>query len=481
VPVEEDPVEETEQPRRAASAEFVVDAEVGSEAALRAAMDPATQSLADALRLSFRLLQLVIFVLVILFFASGLQTVDEGESGVMVRWGKIVPVAGQESLEPGLHFSGWPYPDRRIHHFDADNLSTATRSLYWPNLGGFDSIETAAAAATVTAVRPHPQGLHGYVLARGGDMGHIRVSAQYQIAQPARFVERMPINMAEKLVQLALNRATVHVSAESSLQQLADRPEQMRFEIQQRAQQMLDELESGIRLTDVRIPDSTVPLAIRSTFIELQSVREEVRRLEQEANRQRSQTLIDVAGERFQDAIDTIAVYEMAVQEGDEEQAELYLRELLTMLESDQFSGEVARIIQFAKAYSSQIESSLGNEARRFASLLPAFREHPEFVVRERWMNAYANVLSRRDTELLFVPSEVGHVKLALSGLYEIKERRQQAQLDRREREAYAEFFRDRRPGQYIPFVDDIRETGPGRQLRIDPETGRAVGLGGRR
>src|SRR5690606_41994819 len=59
-----------------------------------------------------------------------------------------------------------------------------------------------------------------------------------------------------------------------------------------------------------------------------------------------------------------------------------------------------------ARAYRSQVESSLGNEARRFASLLPAFRSHPEMVIRQRWLEAYANVLSRQDAEVWFVRSE---------------------------------------------------------------------------
>ena len=46
--VEEETLEDTDLPRRAASAEFVVSAEAGSEAALREAMDPANQSFADA-------------------------------------------------------------------------------------------------------------------------------------------------------------------------------------------------------------------------------------------------------------------------------------------------------------------------------------------------------------------------------------------------------------------------------------------------
>ena len=78
--VEETPLE-VEPARRAASAEFVVDSDVGSAAALREAMDPANRSLTDALQMSFRVLQLVIVVLLVLFLFSGFKTVGASQSG----------------------------------------------------------------------------------------------------------------------------------------------------------------------------------------------------------------------------------------------------------------------------------------------------------------------------------------------------------------------------------------------------------------
>lgn len=480
VPVEEEPLEESEatQPRRAASAEFVVDAEVGSEAALRAAMDPATQSLADALRLSFRLLQFVILVLVVLFFASGLQTVDEGESGVMVRWGKIVPVAGHESLEPGLHFSLWPYPIGEFIIFDAENLSASTGTFYWPNLRG-RSLEQASESAAAERIIPDPLGRHGYVLTADGDMGHIQVNAQYRIEQPAEFVQRFAIADAQELVHMALRRATVLASAKHRLHTLADATEEIRHDIQQSAQRLLDDVQSGIRLTSISIPDSTVPLAVRNTFNELQNARLQAEERIERSRLRANQHLIDAAGERHRTAIRLIDRYEQAVVEGDEERAEAELANLFSLFDSGELSGEVAQIIQHASAYRSQIDTSLGNEARRFTSLLPAFRQHPEFVVRERWMNVYANILSREDAELIFVPHHVGHVNLALSGLHSVKEKRQQRQLDRREQQAMMQFYGRQRPGQYIPFVSDERD-GPGRQLTVDEE-GRVRGMGDRR
>ena len=85
---------EVEEPRRSASAQFNVTADIGSQAALREAMDPANKSLADALQLSFRVLQFVIAVLLILFLFSGFKTIGNNESGIATVWGKVEDVQG---------------------------------------------------------------------------------------------------------------------------------------------------------------------------------------------------------------------------------------------------------------------------------------------------------------------------------------------------------------------------------------------------
>ena len=101
VPVAEESLEE-EGPRRAASAQFHVEESTVTNVAMREAMDPANQSLGDALRLSYRLLQLGILILVVMFLFSGFETIREGYSGVKMVFGRIVGTPGSEELEPGL-------------------------------------------------------------------------------------------------------------------------------------------------------------------------------------------------------------------------------------------------------------------------------------------------------------------------------------------------------------------------------------------
>ena len=163
---------------------------------------------------------------------------------------------------------------------------------------------------------------------------------------------------------------------------------------------------------------------------------------------------------------------------GEEERAAEILTEINSRFDSGDLAGDVSRTIEMARAYRSHIEQTLGAEARRFKSLLPAFREHPQLVVKQRWLETYARVLSRKDTEIWYVPAGVSHFNLDVATLHEIKELRQKLNLDRKERETIQGFYEG--VGNFMPWARDIQiDGGPGRQLRLDDE-GRVRGLGGR-
>ena len=59
---------------------------------IEAPLDPANQSLAEALRTTFRILKFFMVVLVVLFLASGAIVVDQNEQAVVFRFGR--PVGG---------------------------------------------------------------------------------------------------------------------------------------------------------------------------------------------------------------------------------------------------------------------------------------------------------------------------------------------------------------------------------------------------
>jgi regulator of protease activity HflC (stomatin/prohibitin superfamily) len=474
VPVEGDEPQD-DAPRRAASAEFIVRSDVGSEAILRDAMDPANQSLQEALRLSYRVLQVVMLVLIVLFVFSGFQTVETRESGVMLRWGKILEVDGKKALEPGLQFSKWPYPVGEFVLFDARDRRVSIGNVFWPNLRRNDNLEDAIRSARVgSPLRP---GGDGYLLIDGGDIAHLQMTARYDVTDPVMFVNHVvnestePTAVdADTLVRLSLQRAAVHTAAGLGLDEFRTMGDTVKAEIQAEAQRRLDQVGSGLTIRTIDNAQALPALAVEQIYTSTEEARERARNTIKEARQQKEQALIAAAGQSYHILEDYINEYDEALALGREDEAERIAGEINEFLDlvgdetaiGERPEGRVAQIISAAKAYTSLIESSLGNEARRFAAIKPIYDENPEIVVARLWSDAYAHVLSREDVEIFFAPEAIGSMRLGVRGLDRIRQIRRDRRLERGERET---FLRETADRPYLRTLESINREGPGRQL----------------
>lgn len=433
-------------PRRDASAQFVVDAQVGSAAAMREAMDPANQSLADALRLSFRVLLLVILVLLVLFPMSAFQIVKEGQSGVMLRWGRVVPVGDSDELDPGPHWAIWPYPAGEFVIFDIDDRDVDIRRKFfgsvgdimvepfWPvipaNMSRQDFID---AAQTRTALRP---GFDGSVLTRDGDLAHLRITAKYDIDNPKRFVKTLSLDDAQRVVALVVQRAVVHVMAGASLQDLIEYPEDIRDRVQRHAQAALDRIDCGITVEKVALPETSPPMAVARIFGDLQSAREEAKETVEKARSDMENALVAAGGTNYRDLVQLIDRYEEVEQRTDSGGTDELLSQINAFLESDRVEGDLKRVIERAGAHESDIDSTLGSEVRRFKSVLLEYRDNPVLAVSRRLMQARRTILGRDDVEIMHMPNGIGEIYLKIKSSELIAQIRQENQLDRRERES---------------------------------------------
>lgn len=193
---------DAELPRRGASAQFEVAATVAAEVAMRQAMDPANQSLGEALRLSYRLLQVAIVGLLITFLFSGFQTVQEGMSGVRTIFGRISGEPGQEALSPGLN-PFWPYPVGDISVFETKRV-VELRSEFWPRMSAKNTtIEQMIDGADPTA--PLKPGFDGTVITGDGDLAHIQLVAEYVVEDPVRFLQAVDLEKGDAIVRIALS------------------------------------------------------------------------------------------------------------------------------------------------------------------------------------------------------------------------------------------------------------------------------------
>lgn len=471
IPADGDAPEE-EIPRRAASAEFVVSAEAGSEAAIREAMDPANQSFADALRLSFRILQLGILALVGVFLFSGFQTVEEGDLGVKTRFGAIVGTLGFEQVGPGLH-PFWPYPVGEIIIVPQTRKVELLRA-FWPLEKNARKVPNPKRAGIDESRSENEQlraGVDGYLMTADGDLAHCEVRASYAIDDAASFLRELSPEQADRLVKNSLERGVVLVGATFTLNEFIDLREEPAERVRQMAQQTLDSLDSGIEILDVRLDQRTAPLAIRARYRDVQLAREDAKEQIDRALQNVAKQFTAVAGEQaYSDLIDLINEYSSALTSGEDEEADAVLSRIGARFEQDDVGGDSARIINMARAYQSALETRLGSELRRIQTLAPTYRENPREFSRRLWLETYRDVFDNNQLEVFSVPLNLGHLDLSIQSSEDVMQMRRTAELDRKKAAA-----RDRELDLIQGFQwgrGQIILEGPGRRLERDASGG---------
>ena len=426
--------EERDAPRREKSAEFEVDG--GDPTQFRDALDPANQSLADALKLSYRVLQLAILALAVIFIFSGFQTVRENSTGLRTLFGRIVGEVGDQQVGPGLQVF-WPYPVGEIvtvplkRTVEVNNAFFPMLRTRGPGGGAEQSIDQAIENASVD--RPIRPGGDGSLILRGGDLAHCRVSADYTIEDSVAYLERFTPEQADEVVRMAIERAMVHVAATLELASFVDDRDTTNREVQARTQTTLDELDSGIRVTSISTSDRMPPLAVAKSVQGVQQSREQAKIAVEVARREGATTLDDAAGSAaFDDIVGLIAEYETEISRGDGDAADAVLARIGERFDAEDIGGEASTTLTRARAYRSMIESGLGTFARRVDSLSASYRENPRQLVRQLWLDAYREVLDGPEVEVISAPPGLGGLALRMKSSTDVSNARREGALQRK-------------------------------------------------
>ncbi|MDP7006539.1 MAG: SPFH domain-containing protein [Phycisphaerales bacterium] len=447
--------------RREQSAKFVLSNTSDSSLDIRDAMDTAHRSLADSLQLSFRALQAVMMILVVLYLISGFRSVEDSQTGVATFFGSII---NDEGLSPGLQ-TNWPPPIGGFEIYDSQSREADIGGVFKPRIDARLSQEQRVSRSKSSdGLKP---GRDGSLLTGDGDLAHISIRAEWEIVDPIQYSDSISDATGNDLVEIALERAAVHVVGKIKLEELLDKPlEELRSLIQIATQQTLTDLQCGIRISDVSLPsEPEPPLFIQKSYDEFDSARIVAETNVERATAQAHEALIGAAGSNYEKLLKNIEGYEQAAERKDEELMNENLEEINKMLQSDEISGKVAHTISNASGYRAQIETTLGHDYKRFKSLLPTYRKHPELVIRNKWLSVYSTIVGKDDVETIFVPEFIAAVKLGVSGSDSIAQIRHNNQLKKKEARAYLEGFDSLNP--WILRASEIDMEGPSRELSI--------------
>ena len=392
--------------------------------------DPAARSLADALRLSFRLLTAIMIFVVLAFLLTGLKTIEPNEVGIVTVFGRVVRTA-----QPGLTYN-WPFPIGEI-----EEVLTSERKLIVENLWMH---ETERDKATPLAQRRSQgkglrPGWDGAVLTGDRYLLHVKLGCSYRVADPVAFgkyaqdayTARYPgakdaqiIQPVDETIRSAVCSAAVRAAATQTTDGLLGR-EQGSFtrEVRKLAEAALRDMATGLTIVRLELGASRWPLEANAAYLAAQSASSNADRLKSEARSKAEEVLRKAAGENYEKLVgvpwrigeaggqgaggeqDTdrpnnlIGRYAAARDAGDSAQAERLLKQIDQVLLSATTGGEAAAMIAQARSYETNLVQSIQARVVEFEKLLPEYKQSPDFTIKRLWADARDEIFEAPSAE----------------------------------------------------------------------------------
>jgi len=381
-------------------------------------LDAAGKSLFEALRISFVVLKMIMIVLVVVFLASGLETVGPDEQALVLRFGRIRGVGEKRLLGPGLHWV-FPYPVEKIVKIPVAKKVNLSINSFWyfqkkSELLSPDPKDKTRPGPTLSPVKD------GYCITRSGEQDrniagftgsdynivHCKLQLTYQIDDAERFFKNVYVEdvkpgqgyfdvvkksitpFLESLVEDAVVSAMVHYTIDEAISSQARIPNHVKKLLQAK----LSRIDSGIKVVSVQLTDITWPRQVDAAFRVSIKASQESQKAISEARTYAGNTLNEAAGPIAADFLTSLEDKTTSEQE----------KELLW----SQLSGQAQAKISRARAYRTEVVETARANAEYLQKILPEYRKRPRLVVQEIYQDAIECVLSNADEKFIIQPTE---------------------------------------------------------------------------
>lgn len=326
--------------------------------------DAGSEALTEALRSSFWIVKVVMFLLLIVFLGSGFFTVEPQEQAMIIRLGKPIGEGKKALLGPGLHWS-FPYPIDEYVKVPISAIQRVNSTVGWYATTPEQEV-AGMEQTTLPASYPLNPLVDGSVLTADRNIVHTRATLTYHISDPVTYVFNFV--SASNAVQNALDNALVYAA-------------------------------STFKVDDILTRDvAGFKEAVRKRVIELVS--------QENLGIDVEECLVQSRPPRqLKDAFDSVL------------KAALTQQKLLEDAHSDEAkilskSGADARsTINFAESDRSRLVSEVRSQADRFNDLLPKFKQNPRLFVQQRLTDTLGRVLANAQAKIFVAEGDTGNPK----------------------------------------------------------------------
>jgi regulator of protease activity HflC (stomatin/prohibitin superfamily) len=388
--------------------------------------DTAGESLANALKVSFRLLTLIMVVVVIGFVLTGFKSIKQQEIGIIKVFGKVTGTA-----EPGLAYT-WPFPVG-----DVQTVPTSEQSLivkdFWLYEDQYNRSKPLTERTSPKAgLRP---GLDGALFTGDRNLLHVEFDCKYVITD-GEGAKAYVAHLADprEMIRSAICQATITTSADMTADDIK-RGGRAAFvnSVRMEAQNTLNNVTTvdgepyeAVRITKLAIsdpsgvtPGDAWPLRALASYEAAQKAVSEREQTRNAAIADARKALNEAAGANYEKLVgspeeftgeerppagetDLIGQY-LAAKDTDQPAAETLLDRIDMVLTSSTTGGKAAQRINGARAYKTQVIQAAESRAKRFQDLLAEYEKTPQFWLERRWADVRDAILSSPTMEKYYI------------------------------------------------------------------------------
>ncbi len=252
------------------------------------AEDAGSQALAEAMRSSFVIVQIIMVALVLVFLGSGFFTVEPQEAAIKLRLGR--PVDGGRLLGPGPHWA-WPAPIDEVVKLRITSLTSADSSVGW-YLTPEERAKGAPEPPPMSKLNPANI---TYALTADTNIIHVVAIAQYRITDPAAF--QFNFVDAPAFITNALNNALLRASSEFPVDGiLTSNRARFREQVQRYVNELVESEHLGVTVDQVDV-NSSPPIFLKPKFTEVTQAMQKRQRMLDDAQTYATNTVARALGQ----------------------------------------------------------------------------------------------------------------------------------------------------------------------------------------
>lgn len=382
------------------------------ERILQEELDAAGQSLTKALQVSFTILKGIIVVLLVVFAASGIFQVQQGEEVLKLFFGEIDPASEEETMyKPGIYFA-FPEPINEIIRIPVERELSIPIDTFWY----FETEQEKLSPVKRQVTGPLNPLKDGYCLTRneslegltGTDYNivHSKWTVTYKIDDVKDFFEHVYIRdrdpgedlleaaadtlnpLLESLASNAIVRTMVNYTIDEAIISKKGIAESVKILLQDK----LDQVKCGIEISDVRAIEIVWPRQVDEAFQAVTKARQKSGQIRIDALSYRDKVLTDAGGANAEEVLGILKQSNLSQAQQEDEVAKL--------------SGQVQADIAEARAYRTKVVESAKANAEYLKTLIPEYRKHPELVLQDIYQKAIEEIMAGADEKILIQTRE---------------------------------------------------------------------------